>query len=82
MQWQLHFNGGGTLGCTTLLNAAAIDTLDAVGPDKSDAMEILADDAIGPHPAVLCRLHRCVQWMQTVTGDPFGAGVAADYVAH
>ncbi len=82
MQRQLHFNGGRALGRAALLRAAAVDTLDAVGADKTNAMGVLADDAIGPHPAVLCRLHGCVQRMQTVTGDPFGAGVAADNVAH
>lgn len=82
MQRQLHFNGGRAFARPALLNATTVNALDAVGTDKTHPMGILADDAIGSHPAVLRRLHGRVQRVQSVTGDPFGAGVAADNVAH
>ncbi len=82
VQRQLHLHRRRALGRAALLGAAAVDTFDTVGADKTHAMYIFADDAVRPHPTVLQRLHGGVQRVQAVAGDPFGPWVAADNVAH
>ncbi|MCY1362209.1 hypothetical protein D9M69_489130 [compost metagenome] len=86
MQRQLHHLGGGAaLAGSALLGAAAVDALETVGADEAcgDRMGILADDAVGAHPARLpLLLHGGMQRVQAVAGDPLGARVAADDVAH
>src|SRR5690606_19678220 len=80
VQRQLHgLDGGGTLaGATAVLRAGAVYALDAVGPDEAYGMGVLAHDAVGAHPLAFALLQRCMQRMQAVAGDPFGARVAAD----
>ncbi|MCY1362037.1 hypothetical protein D9M69_487360 [compost metagenome] len=86
MQRQLHhFTGSAALAGGALLGAAAVDALDAVGADEARCrgVGVLADQAIGAHPARLSLgLHGGMQGVQAVAGDPLGARVAADDVAH
>ncbi|MCY1438399.1 hypothetical protein D9M71_545950 [compost metagenome] len=86
MQWQLHhFRRAGALAAGALLATGAIDPFNSIWPDETDRMGVLADDAIRAHPAgfaALRGLHGLVQRMQAVAGDPLGARVAADDVAH
>ncbi|MCY1183269.1 hypothetical protein D9M73_238760 [compost metagenome] len=86
MQRQLHhFGRGGTLAGDALLAAGAIDSFDSIRPDEADRVGVLADQPVRAHPARLATfrgLHGLVQRVQAVAGDPLGAGIAADDVAH
>ncbi|MNQ76563.1 hypothetical protein D3C85_914060 [compost metagenome] len=86
MQRQLHhFRGGAALANGALLGAAAVDALEPVGADEArgNGVGVLADDAVGAHPTGLpLLLHGGMQRVQAVAGDPLGARVAADDVAH
>ncbi|MNM99357.1 hypothetical protein D3C81_1119170 [compost metagenome] len=86
MQWQLHhFRRAGALAAGALLAAGAVDPFNSIWPDEADRVGVLADDAVRAHPAgfaALRGLHGLVQRMQAVAGDPLGARVAADDVAH
>ena len=85
VQRQLHLDtGAAAFAAGALLGAAAVDTLEPGRADETggDGMRVLADDAVGPHPAGFGLLHRRMQRVQAVAGDPLGAWVAADDVAH
>ena len=86
VQRQLHLDAGtAALAGGALLGAAAVDALEPGRADKagSDGVRVLADDAIGAHPAgLVLALHGRMKRVQAVAGDPLGARVAADDVAH
>ena len=86
MQRQLRFlHCAGAARAAALLAAGAIDAADAVGADEADGVRVLADHAVGAHPAHLAALggvHGRMQRMQAVAGDPFGAWIATDDVVH
>ncbi|MNE38437.1 hypothetical protein D3C80_1323340 [compost metagenome] len=83
MQRQLHHRCRTALVAGALLGATAVDAFDAVGADKADTMGVLADEPVGAHPAVLLTLlHGRVQRVQAVAGDPLGARITANNVAH
>ena len=86
VQRQLHLDAGAAaLAGGALLGAAAVDALEPGRADEtgSDGVRVLADDAVGAHPAgLVLALHGRMERVQAVTGDPLGAWVAADDVAH
>ncbi len=80
---------GATSHHGSLLDTAAVDALDAVGPDEADRMGILADHAVGAHPLRRCgrslakrRQHAQVLGMQAVAGDPLAARIATHDLVH
>jgi hypothetical protein len=70
MQRQLHFNGGRALDRTALLRAAAVDALDAVGADKPDAVQVLADDRWAPSSCVAP-----AAWLRAAGADGYGRSI-------
>src|SRR5690606_24396761 len=86
VQRQLHLDAGAAaFAGGALLGTAAVNALDPGRADEAggDGMWVLADDAVGPHPAgLVLALHGCMKRMQAGAGDPLGARVAADDVAH